>query len=87
MKYLVLLGLLIGCAVKPLYYKGDCVRVYSSVNVSDYLVIDLFKDKYVFSPAFKDKEGTPVYASNRKYVFTKYELEDRSKKISCTEVE
>jgi hypothetical protein len=86
MKYLIMLLLLIGCGPAPVYKKGDCVRVYSSVRVVDFFVRDVFKDMYVISPAFIKKDV--LYHTMTKYTYDiTYHFHDTSKKIDCKDVE
>lgn len=86
MRLILLLLFLVSCGSKPLYKTGDCVRLYSNVSVSDYVVREVTKSKYVISAALIYK-GIPSYIGS-KYTFDIDQLdEDNSRKINCTEVE
>jgi ABC-type Zn uptake system ZnuABC Zn-binding protein ZnuA len=86
MKYLIMLLLLIGCGPTPVYKKGDCVRLYTSIRVMDFFVREVFEDKYILSPAFLKKDG--LYHTKSKYSYdVTYHFHDTSKKIDCRDVE
>lgn len=85
MKYLVLLVLLVGCSQGPLYKAGDCLRLYGNISVGDFLVREVFKDRYILSPAFKHND-VPFY-NTKKFSFSYDELSEKSKQISCSDVE
>jgi hypothetical protein len=83
MKYLFLL-FLIGCLPQVPYKVGDCIRDYGYIRVQDYIVTDIYKDKYVLS-AVQNINGKLIVVD--KTIFSARELADSSKKIKCSEVE
>ena len=84
MKYLILLGLLVGCNSSPQFKAGDCVRSLGNGTINFFSIKEVTKTKYVVTSLLNIGRivETDEIAFNFSFIDEYYE----STKIDCSEV-